>query len=464
MPTMANSLIPAPKDWNEFEEIVVSCLRIRWSNKNISRIGRRGQAQHGVDIYGNDNLGRRAGIQCKLTEGSLKPDVIVNEARKAEEFIPNLDIYYIATTASRDAKLQQIINELSEERKKDHKFSIQILFWEDLVQDLATDLSELNKHYPEINLKRRGDEDSKRTRISKKTLVSMFLVLLLVSLYFTNPVIFISALNSSVLIFLENKWGLILFFILSSFAIILLKISESKFKEESEAYYQPKRYESVVKEPITTTVFDKNILVNGKWKVLREISLWNATEYEIKAISGKVIFYDNDYEADKVYFNEDIIPSRRGVKIEKLVDQKKQKYWNEFHTEISFMKHAGREVENVNLFGTHFVRTYFFILNRYNYIRVFGKRLLPYEITWLRRRSREIWYWLMSMPFSWSATEGLNKGLFWIRFKRRIMQVTIILFLVCCLAFAIQSFLVVTFKLILCWCRAFSLILTEFIM
>ncbi len=391
----------------------------------------------------------------------MKPGVIVDEARKAEKFKPNLDIYYIATTAPRDAKLQQIINALSEEREKDHKFSIQILFWEDLVQDLATDPSELNKHYPEINLKRRGDEDNKRARIGKKTLVSTLLVLLLVSLYFANPVIFASALNFSVLIFLENKWGLILFFILSSFAIILLRISESKFKEESEAYYQPKRYESVIKKPITTTVFDSNILVNGKWKVLREISLWNATEYEIKTISGKVVFYDNDYEADKVYFNEDKIPPRRGVKFEKLVEQKKQKYWNEFHTEISFMKHDGREVENVNLFGTHFIRTYFFILNRYNYIRVFGKRLLPYEITWLRKRSRKIWYWLMSMPSSWRVTEGLNKGLFWIRLKRRIIQVTIILFLVWCLAFAVGSFFTVTFRLILCWCRAFSLILTK---
>lgn len=463
MPTVANSLIPAPKDWNEFEEIVASCLRIRWSNKNISRIGRSGQAQHGVDIYGNDDLGRRAGVQCKLTEGNLNPNVVVEEVLKAEKFSPHLDIYYIATTASRDAKLQQKINELSEERKTDHKFSIQLLFWEDLVQDLATDLSELNKHYPEINLKKSESEDSKKTHISRKTLVSILLVFLLALLYLMEPITFKSALKSSGQIFLENKWGLILFFIFSSFAIIVLRISESKFKEEIEEYYRPKRYESREKKPIITTVFDSDILDNGKWKILREISIRNTTEYEIKNISGKVIFYDNDYKADEVCFKEDIIPPRRGIKFEKLIEKKKQRYWNEFHTEISFMEHAGR-VKNVKLFGTCFFRTYFLILNRYNYIQFFGKRLLPYEITWLRMKSREIWHWLMFMPSSWSATEGLNKGLFWIRLKRRIMQVTIILFLVCCSVFAIKSFFVAAFKLIMCWYKAFSLILTDFIM
>ncbi|WP_179136088.1 hypothetical protein [Paenibacillus sp. 32352] len=460
MPTMANSLIPAPKDWSEFEEIVASCLRIRWSNKNISRIGRSGQAQHGVDIYGNDDLGRRAGVQCKLTEGNLMPNVVVEEVLKAERFLPHLDIYYIATTAPRDAKLQQKINELSEERKTNHKFSIQLLFWEDLVQDLATDLSELNKHYPEINLKKRENENSKKARISKKTLISILLVLLLTLLFFMEPVTFTSALKTSGEILLENKWGLILFFILFSFAIIVLRISESKFKEEREEYYQPKRYESKEKKPITTIVFDSDILDDGQWKILREISIRNATEYEIKSISGKVIFYDNDYKADEICFKEDIIPPRRGVKFEKVIEQKKQKYWNEFHTEISSMEHAGRGVKNVKLFGTHFYRTHFLILNRYNYIRFFGKRLLPYEITWLRMKSREIWHWLMFMPSSWSATEGL----FWIRLKRRIMQVTLILFLVCCLAYATKSFFVVAFKLIVCWYKAVSLILlTDFI-
>lgn len=460
---MANSLIPAPRGWSEFEEIVASCLRIRWSNKNISRIGRSGQSQHGVDIYGNDDLGRRAGVQCKLFEGNLNPNVVIKEVQKAERFLPYLDIYYIATTAPRDTKLQQKINELSEERKMNHKFSIQLLFWEDLVQDLATDLSELNKHYPEINLKQKDDENSKKAHISKKTVISILLVLLLALLFFMEPVTFTSALKTSCEVLIDNKWGLILFFIFFSFLIIVLRISESKFKKEIEEYYQPKRYESEDKNPITTIIFDSDILDDGQWKFLREVSIRNTTKYEIKSISGKVIFYDNNYKVDEICFEEDIIPPRKGIKFEKVIEQKKQKYWNEFHTVISSMEHAEKGVKNVNLYGIHFYRTHFLVLNRYKYIYFFGKRLLPYEITWLKMKSREVWDWLMFIPSSWSVTEGRNKGLFRIRLKRRIIQVTLILFLVCCLAYATKSFFVVAFKLLVCWYKTVCLILTDFI-
>ncbi|OAS23684.1 hypothetical protein [Paenibacillus oryzisoli] len=459
MPTMANSLIPAPKDWNEFEEIVASCLRIRWKNKNISRIGRSGQAQHGVDIYGNDDSGRRAGVQCKLTEGNLNLNIIVDEVLKSEEFLPNLDIYYIATTARRDAKLQEKIHLLSEERKTMHKFTIQLLFWEDLIQDLTTDLPELNKHYPEISFKNRNNEDNKKAHISKKSFILFLVVLLIVLVYLIAPADITSALSSSSFILFEHKWGLILFFIFLAFVVTVLRISDSKFTEEREEHYRPKQIVSREKQPITTTVYDSDILDNRKWKVLREISIRNSTEYEIKGISGKVTFYDNDYKVDEVYFKEDIIPPRKGIRIEKLIEQKKQGNWDEFHTEIIIMEHDGKVAKNVKVFGIHLIRTYFFILNRYNYIRIFGKRILPYEITWLRMKSRDMWHRLMFMPFSWSATDGLNKGLFWIRIKRRIMQVAIILLLVCCVAYATGSFFIVIVKLVVFWYKSINLIL-----
>ncbi|MFD1903047.1 hypothetical protein ACFSQ7_01215 [Paenibacillus rhizoplanae] len=52
---------------------------------------------------------------------------------------------------------------LSEQRKKiEHKFPIQMLFWEDLIQDLATDSMELNKHYPELNLRTSNEKIKRR--------------------------------------------------------------------------------------------------------------------------------------------------------------------------------------------------------------------------------------------------------------------------------------------------------------
>ncbi|VUG04996.1 hypothetical protein PPOLYM_01373 [Paenibacillus polymyxa] len=451
MPTMANSSIPAPREWNEFEDIVASCLRIRWENKNLSRIGRKGQVQHGVDIYGNDDLGRKAGVQCKLIEGELNLKVVVSEVLKAENFVPYLDIYYIATTASRDAKLQRDIRMLSEHRKEEHKFPIQMLFWEDLIQDLATDLMELNKHYPELNLRTDIEKNKRRSIQINNKIIKLFLIsVLLILLYIWQPVFIRDVLNYSSIILFENLVGLILYSILIGFIVIVLRISDSKFNKEIKESYQPKIYESKEKTPISTKVFDDNFLDNGEWRVLREVRILNTTGYDIKNIVGKVIFYDNHYKVDEIPFIEDVILSRKGIRIDKLVEHKKEANWNEFHTEIISMESNKGPEKNIKIYGTYIIRTHFLLLNRYNYIRVFGKRILPYEITWLRSAGNDLWDRLMFMPSSWGAT-GINKGLFWIRLRRRLMQVTAILLLVCCSAYTIGSFIIMVIKLVVCW-------------
>lgn len=451
MPTMANSSIPAPREWNEFEDIVASCLRIRWGNKNLSRIGRKGQVQHGVDIYGNDDLGRKAGVQCKLIEGKLNSKVVVSEVLKAENFVPYLDIYYIATTASRDAKFQRDIRMLSEQRKMEHKFPIQILFWEDLIQDLATDSMELNKHYPELNLRTSNEKNKRRAiQINNKVFKLFLISILLILLYIWQPVLIRDVLNSSSIILFENLVGLILYSILIGFIVIVLRISDSKFNEEIKESYRPKIYESKEKTPISTKVFDDDFLYNGKWRVLREVRILNTTVYDIKNIVGKVIFYDNHYKVDEINFVEDDIPSRKGIRIDKLVEHKKEENWNEFHTEIISMESSKGTEKDIKIYGTYFIRTHFLLLNRYNYIRAFGRRILPYEITWLRSVGNDLWDRLMFMPSSWSS-KGINKGLFWIRLRKRLIQVTVILLSVCYSSYAIGSFIIMVIKLVVCW-------------
>jgi len=207
-------------------------------------------------------------------------------------------------------------------------------------------------------------------------------------------------------------------------------------------------------------VLDNNVFEDGRWRVLREISIYNATEHEIKRISGKVVFYDHKYKVDEVYFIEDVIPPQKGIRIDKLMGERKLTNWNEFHTEIVTMEHCGGEVKNIKLYGIYIVRTYFLILNRFNYIRVFGRRVLPYEITWLRTTSRYLWRRLMFLPPLWSETEGRDIGLFWIRLSKRFLKISLFLFFVCCLIYAIGSFCIVMLKIITCWSKAISLILT----
>lgn len=163
MPTLSGMIIPIPKSWDEFEDICLSCLKIKWGNPNLTRHGRKGQPQAGVDIYGDDNLSLLAGIQCKLTASELDIKTIKAEIVKAETFQPTLDVFYVATTSSADAKLQREIRLISKERVNDKKFPIGILFWQDLIQELIANEQEFRKHYPQLFIK--NHEKNHRNRL-----------------------------------------------------------------------------------------------------------------------------------------------------------------------------------------------------------------------------------------------------------------------------------------------------------
>lgn len=153
MPTLPMMMIPPPKGWDEFEEITLSALKIRWSSPNLVRHGRQGQSQAGVDIYGSDELGRFAGVQCKQTaEEELPLATVEEEVAKAETFEPPLASFHVATTVRRDAKLQREVRLLSERRLRDGKFPVGILFWEDIAQDLLRNETEFAAHYPQIKV------------------------------------------------------------------------------------------------------------------------------------------------------------------------------------------------------------------------------------------------------------------------------------------------------------------------
>ena len=152
MPTVPQSELPIPKSWDEFEDIVADLYGRAWNDPNTRRYGRTGQAQQGVDICGRPARlqGRYAGVQCKRYEpGTLTLEIVEAEIAKAEEFKPPLAEYTIATTARRDAGLQEAVRLITQEREAAGKFSVHIAFWEDLCSVLThpdnNDL--LRKHY-----------------------------------------------------------------------------------------------------------------------------------------------------------------------------------------------------------------------------------------------------------------------------------------------------------------------------
>src|ERR1044071_9160136 len=107
MPSPTTTNLPLPKSWDEFEDIATDVLRARWATPHVTRNGRSGQAQHGVDIYGRaTHLGQRyAGAQCKLVD-SLSVRELEQIVKDADAFQPALAEFLVMTSVPRDAKLQ----------------------------------------------------------------------------------------------------------------------------------------------------------------------------------------------------------------------------------------------------------------------------------------------------------------------------------------------------------------------
>ncbi|WP_409279475.1 hypothetical protein [Pseudomonas defluvii] len=149
MPTLTASRLPAPASWDEFEDICRTSFGLRWGNPNLSRHGRQGQKQDGVDVYGTDSLQHFVGVQCKNTTKAISEQIITSECAKAERFTPSIQVLYIATTAERDVHIQAFARKLSKERLAQKKFPVEVVFWEDVTADLARDTVAVRQHYPQ---------------------------------------------------------------------------------------------------------------------------------------------------------------------------------------------------------------------------------------------------------------------------------------------------------------------------
>lgn len=137
-----------PKSWEEFEEIVADIAVFLWNDKYIVRNGRKGQAQDGVDIYGNPVQGEYAGIQCKNKTITIQE--INNAITKAEKFEPPLKEFILAVGSQTDSKLQEEIRKISDQRVKDGKYPVKIFFWEDICLRLTDKPELIEKHFTDF--------------------------------------------------------------------------------------------------------------------------------------------------------------------------------------------------------------------------------------------------------------------------------------------------------------------------
>lgn len=128
-----------PKNWQDFEILCYHLWKKEFKCRMISLHGRQGQPQFGVDIYGELSNNDYFGIQCKgkddYNNSKLTTQEINSEIEKARKFNPQLKLFIIATTSSRDAKLQEYIREKDKESQVSYGFHVDVKFWED-IEDL----------------------------------------------------------------------------------------------------------------------------------------------------------------------------------------------------------------------------------------------------------------------------------------------------------------------------------------
>lgn len=145
--------IPKPKNEQDFESMCRHIYGIHY--KTLAKFfGRRGQKQHGIDIIlckdDIEDKEHRIGIQCKhvqmLSLDKESGDSVCKEIKKAEDGNMPISHLVIATTLPNDASLTNAVQNLSDKRKDNDKFTVSIHFWGD-IEGLITDYPSLEKKY-----------------------------------------------------------------------------------------------------------------------------------------------------------------------------------------------------------------------------------------------------------------------------------------------------------------------------
>lgn len=155
---------PPPENWQDFERLTRAVCVFEWGEPDAEILGRPGQAQHGVDVLGWDTRygrRRRVGVQCKrrsmadadgktLCGGAVTMDDIKNALKMAEALSLGLDSFVLATTALRDARLQEQIAAFNETRRNQQECEVAVWFWEWFEEKLNRDVTVGRQFYSEI--------------------------------------------------------------------------------------------------------------------------------------------------------------------------------------------------------------------------------------------------------------------------------------------------------------------------
>lgn len=162
----ASKNLRRPTNWQDFETLCKKLWGEIWNCPEIKKNGRNGQTQHGVDVYGmpfDDD--QYYGIQCKgkdeYTNKQFTKDNIIEEIEMAKLFQPTLKKLYFATTALKDAGIEEFVRKKNIDNKAKRLFEVHIFSWEDIV-----DLIDENKQTHDWYVKSQNFKTTRRVSVT----------------------------------------------------------------------------------------------------------------------------------------------------------------------------------------------------------------------------------------------------------------------------------------------------------
>lgn len=135
--------IPKPSYWQDFEDLCKKLWGAEWQiPSKIKKNGRSGDDQSGIDVSGKPKgYSNYWGIQSKgkddYTDSKLTKKEIDTEIEKAKNFKPKLEVFIFATTANKNAGIEEYVRQKDIELQDDF-FEVLLYSWEDIV-DLMED-------------------------------------------------------------------------------------------------------------------------------------------------------------------------------------------------------------------------------------------------------------------------------------------------------------------------------------
>ena len=132
--------IPKPLNWQDFQRCCVPLFRNIIGDLQLQEWGREGQDQQGIDLFGfrDRDPKQPAGIQCKRINEPITEETIRADVAKARKLRPDLTELTFATTSERDAKIQAVAAQITQElHAGGWACRITVMGWQDLRLEIA---------------------------------------------------------------------------------------------------------------------------------------------------------------------------------------------------------------------------------------------------------------------------------------------------------------------------------------